>query len=65
MKTKMYLENKFVNCEVWDRSKLLAGNQIKGPTMIVDYGSTTIVPNNCLCKVSKYGQIIISIDKNK
>ena len=60
-KTSVYFENKYVKCDVWKREKLLSGNEIKGPAMIVDYGSTTIIPNRCLCKVSEYGQLIIKI----
>jgi N-methylhydantoinase A len=60
-KTSVYFENKYVKCDVWKREKLLSGNEIKGPAMIVDYGSTTIIPNQCLCKVSEYGQLIIKI----
>ena len=60
-KTSIYFENKFLKCDVWNREKLLSGNEIKGPAMIVDYGSTTIIPSKCLCKVSDYGQLIIKI----
>ena len=59
--SSVYFNNKYVNCDIWKRDKLLAGNQIKGPAMIVDFGSTTLIPNNCLCKVSDHGQLIISI----
>jgi len=60
-KTSIYFENKFLKCDIWNREKLLSGNEIKGPAMIVDYGSTTIIPSKCLCKVSDYGQLIIKI----
>ena len=59
----MYLDNKFTISNVWNRDKLLSGNEIKGPAMIVDYGSTTIIPNKCSCKISEYGQLIIKISK--
>ena len=47
--TSIYLENKFLKCHIWNRDKLLWGNEIKGPAMIVDYGSTTIIPSKCIC----------------
>ena len=59
--TSVYFDNKSIDCDIWQRDKLLAGNQIKGPAMIVDFGSTTLIPNNCLCKVSDHGQLIIKI----
>jgi N-methylhydantoinase A len=44
---------------VYAREKLGAGNVIWGPALILDYGSTAIVPPRFACVVDRFGNLII------
>jgi N-methylhydantoinase A len=44
---------------VFAREKLAAGNQIIGPALILDYESTAVVPPNFICRVDRFGNLII------
>ena len=50
-----------VSCEVIDRAALSAGQIVKGPALIQEYGSTTVVFPRDVCEVAATGEIIISI----
>ncbi len=44
---------------IYDRDRLLAGNTIKGPAIIEEAGSTTIIPPRWTAKVSQFGNILV------
>jgi len=45
---------------VFERSKLLAGNKIAGPAIIVELDSTTLVPAGCAAEIDAFGMIVIN-----
>ncbi|NHJ49723.1 MAG: hydantoinase/oxoprolinase family protein [Asgard group archaeon] len=49
--------NDYVETPIFDRSLLLANNQIKGPAIIEQYDTTTIIPSIWLAKIDEYGLI--------
>ncbi len=51
-----------VSCKVIDRASLAAGMVIKGPALIQEYGSTTVVFPKDTCTVAATGELILSID---
>jgi N-methylhydantoinase A len=46
---------------VFDRATLVAGQVVKGPALIQEYGSTTVVFPQDVCEVAPTGEIVISI----
>jgi len=56
---KVFFNNKFIGCPIYDRSKLMPGNIIKGPVVIEEYGSTTTVSCNRKVSIDKLKNIII------
>ena len=51
----------YMDCDVWDRSELLAGNTILGPAIVADFGATTIIPPDYVCTVEAHGMLVIDI----
>lgn len=49
----------FVSTPVYRREKLLAGNMIKGPSIIEEYASTTIVPTGFVAEVNGHGYLCL------
>ncbi len=61
-KQKAYMEGKDVTATVYDRAKLKAGNKIKGPAIVVEMDSTTVILTKHTGTVDKYGNILIYPD---
>jgi N-methylhydantoinase A len=44
---------------VYLREKLGAGNVIDGPALVLDYESTAVVPPRFICRVDRFGNLIL------
>jgi N-methylhydantoinase A len=55
----------FVQYRVYDRFKLLAGDQVAGPAIIEEPSHTTIVHEGDLVTVGDYGELAIAIFSTK
>ena len=64
-KQKSYMEGKDVTATVYDRAKLKAGNKIKGPAIVMEMDSTTVILQQHTGTVDKYGNILIYPDGYK
>ncbi len=53
----------FVDTPVYARSDLPAGAKFKGPALVEEYASTTVVFPGDKLEVGKYGDLIITIDR--
>jgi N-methylhydantoinase A len=49
---------------VFERKALLASNRIPGPSIIVEYSSTTVVPPFAEGVVDRYGNLVLAIDED-
>ncbi|WP_022670016.1 hydantoinase/oxoprolinase family protein [Hippea alviniae] len=49
----------FYRTTVVDRNKLLAGNIVEGPAIIVEYSSTIVLPSGSVATVDEFGNLII------
>ncbi len=56
---KAYMDGKDVNAVVYERAKLKAGNKIKGPAIVVEMDSTTVILPKHQAKVDKVGCLLI------
>jgi len=52
-------EQGWVKCDIYDRSTLATEQVISGPTIIEEYGSTTVVPHNWCVHTDQYGNLIL------
>ncbi len=59
---EIYLDGSFKKVKVYDRSKLKANNIIKSPALIIEYSSTTIIPEFSVAEIDQFGNIVISIE---
>ena len=53
----------FIDAPVYARGDLLAGDRIAGPALVEEYASTTVVVPGDALEVSRYGDLVISIDR--
>ena len=49
-----------LECKIYDREKLLAGNFIEGPSVVEDYGSTTVILPEQSARVDRFGNLILT-----
>ena len=47
--------------DIWDRKKLVAGDNIKGPALIEEHASTTVIHPEDRLEVDPYGNLLIKI----
>ena len=64
-KQKSYMEGKDVTAVVYDRAKLKAGNKVKGPAIVMEMDSTTVILPKHTGHVDKSGCILIYPDNFK
>jgi N-methylhydantoinase A len=61
-KRRVYFsEDGFRNAPTYTRAALLAGNRIKGPALIEEHASTTVLMPGDICQVDVYGNLVISV----
>ncbi len=62
-KRKVYVGNeRYQEFSIYQRDKLLAGNTFIGPALIEEATATTVVENKQVCKVDKYGNLVITLN---
>jgi N-methylhydantoinase A len=54
----------FEPCPLYNRAKLLAGNLIVGPAIIEEYGSTTVVFPGQQVRVDRFGNLLLTSNRN-
>ncbi len=64
-KQKSYMDGKDVTAIVYDRAKLKAGNKVKGPAIVMEMDSTTVILPKHTGTVDKLGNILIYPDGYK
>ncbi len=57
----VYFDGKKIKTMVLSREKLKAGNRVKGPAIIVEYSSTTVISPFSECYVDDYGNLILKV----
>lgn len=55
---QVYVDGKFRRIPAWKRPQLI-GRKTKGPALVLDYGSTTIVPQGWSMRIDKAGVLIL------
>jgi N-methylhydantoinase A len=60
VKRPVYFDGEFVQCDIVSRPKLRHGMRIKGPAIVEEYGSTTVIQSGQTATVDRYGSLLIS-----
>ena len=60
---RVYFDGNFASANVYDRGRLRAGNRIRGPAIIVQMDSTSLIHPNHTGEVDEYLNILIRPDK--
>jgi len=55
----IYIEGKDRNAIVYDRTRLKAGNRIKGPAIVIEMDSTTVILPHHQGRVDRFGNVLI------
>lgn len=58
---RVFLDGNFIDCPIYDRNKLLAGNQIEGPAIIQEPVHTTVVSADQSLHVDTFGNLVVKI----
>jgi len=64
-KQASYMDGKSVTAIVYDRAKLKANNKLRGPAIVMEMDSTTVILPKHTGTVDKYGNILIYPDNYK
>jgi len=57
----VYMRNKYVRCQIYERKYIPIGSQIKGPAMIEQAGSTILILPEYEAQVDSFGNIIVAM----
>jgi len=52
----------YVDCPIYDRGRLAAGHVLKGPAIVVELDSTTVIHPGYQAEVDKFGNLILTVD---
>ncbi len=58
---EVYMNGKWTKFKVIDRDKLTFGNKIDFPVIVVEYSSTTLIPEEVVGEVDRYGNLILNL----
>ncbi|MGA1840560.1 MAG: hydantoinase/oxoprolinase family protein [bacterium] len=58
---EVIFEGRYLKTPILQRERILTGNKIKGPAILVEYSSTIVVPPFADAYVDEYGNIIMGI----
>ena len=62
-KRSVYFGGSFRPAPTYRRAALLAGNRIKGPALIEEHASTTVLMPGDRCEVDAYGNLVIAVGR--
>lgn len=58
---EVYINGEWKRFKVIDRTKLTFGNRIDFPAIVVEYSSTTLIPEGAFGEVDRYGNLILNL----
>jgi N-methylhydantoinase A len=58
---EVVFDYKPANTQTFNREKLVSGNRISGPAVLVEYSSTIVVPPFAEASVDEYGNLVMEI----
>ncbi|MFO7965156.1 MAG: hydantoinase/oxoprolinase family protein [Desulfobacterales bacterium] len=61
----VYFDRRQVNTRIIQRERLMSGNELAGPAIVVEYSSTIVIPPFAQAFVDGYGNIILDIIRQR
>ena len=58
---EVYINGEWKRFKIIDRTKLTFGNRIDFPAIVVEYSSTTLIPEGVFGEVDRYGNLILNL----
>lgn len=58
--SEVWMDGKVQPATIYQREKLKAGDKIKGPAVVCEMDSTTLIQSGCVAEIDAYGNIIIN-----
>jgi N-methylhydantoinase A len=55
-------DQKISKAQIIARDRLLSGNRIPGPAILVEYSSTIVIPPFAEAHVDEYGNVVMEIE---
>ena len=52
----------YLDCPIYDRYKLAAGHLLKGPAIVTELDSTTVIHSGYRAEVDQYGNLVMTLD---
>ena len=59
----IYHDGQWLTGNLYDRGKLLPGDEVSGPAVIAEYSATTFLPPQCTGQVDEYSNLVIQLSK--
>jgi len=59
-KKPVWFGSRFWTTPLYDRERLLPGARLRGPAVVVEYSSTTVVPPDFVLNVDKFSNLVLS-----
>jgi N-methylhydantoinase A len=56
----VYFDGRFILTHLYRREQLKPGDEIRGPAMITEYTSATVLPPDCRTRVDRFGNLVIT-----
>ena len=57
---EVYFDGRFIPTHLYRREQLKPGDEIRGPAMITEYTSATVLPPDCRTRVDRFGNLVIT-----
>jgi len=57
----MYFDGTWQESIVYQRELLRCGDSFRGPALIAEYSSTTVIPPGCVTRVDSFGNLVIEV----
>ncbi len=57
----VWFDRQFRKTPWYDRTRLAPGARFRGPAVVAEYSSTTVVPPDFVCRVDEHGNLILSL----
>lgn len=58
----VYFSGAFLSTRFYRREELVSGTVIRGPAMITEYTSATVLPPDCVANVDGFGNLVITLE---
>lgn len=58
----VYFSGAFLSTRFYRREELVSGTVIRGPAMITEYTSATVLPPDCVANVDGFGNLVVTLE---